>query len=100
MIRNIALIFAGLLAVACAPILTIAAQGAPAVGTVGLVVSNPWNQSAQSIVALSNLQEIGPIQGMYGALVLIETNESIQSLYENGAWFVLDGQKILELCVS
>lgn len=97
MIRNIALISAGLLAVACAPILTIAAQGAPAVG---LVVSNPWNQSAQSIVALSNLQEIGPIQGMYGAFVLIETNESIQSLYENGAWFVLDGQKILELCVS
>jgi hypothetical protein len=51
-------------------------------------------------VASSNLHEVGPIQGRLGAFAMIETNKSVQTLYNNGAWFVVDGQKIMELCVS
>lgn len=98
--RNAVLISVGLLLTACAPILMFATQGPPSPGSVGLVISKPWDRSARSIVASSNLHEVGPIQGHFGTFVMIETSESVQTLYANGAWFVVDGQKILELCVS
>lgn len=98
--RNAVLISVGLLVTACAPVLMFATQGPPSTGGVGLVISKPWKRSARSIVASSNLHEVGPIQGRFGVFVMIETNESVQTLYTNGAWFVVDGQKIMELCVS
>lgn len=75
-------------------------QLAPSVGNVGLVISKPWDRSAKNVVATSNLHEVGPIQGYFGVFVMIETDDSVRILYDNGAWFVLDGQIIMELCVS
>lgn len=77
--KNTVLISLGLLVSACAPVLLVATQGPPPIGGVGLVISKPWAKSAQSIVASSNLHEVGPMRGRLGSFVVIETNESVQT---------------------
>ena len=92
--RNAALNSVGLPATACAAVLMFATQGPPSTGSVGLVNSKPWSGSARSIVASSSLHKVSPIQGRIGVFVMIEDNESVRTLYTNGAWFVIDGQKL------
>lgn len=69
-------------------------------GEVALVVSLPWTRAAADVVDNAGLRQIAPERAPLGVLVSLADAGSIDRLYENGAWQVVDGRKILELCVK
>lgn len=98
--QNAILILAAATVVICSPVLALVAQGRPTAGDVALVIAPPWGQSAGDIVTGAGLQDVTPERAPIGALVLLETPDSIDRLYREGAWLITDGKKVLELCKS
>ena len=78
------------------PVLVLVAQGQPQVGGVALVIPGPGGIDMGQM----NLSEIGPVRAPVGFFVEIETDDNIAALYESGALLVIDGKKVLQLCMS
>ncbi|OIQ33115.1 MAG: hypothetical protein BM562_01680 [Alphaproteobacteria bacterium MedPE-SWcel] len=83
------LILAPLLALLGAPI---AVPGEPA-----LVVAPPWKPSVDIVVS-SDVPELATARSPLGVLVVIPDAQALRRLFENGAWFVIDGKRIAQLC--
>ena len=86
------------LTVLTSPLLAIAAQGPPAMYGVALVVASPAGQSIGDILKASDMTDAFPGRAPIGAFVVLEDADSLQRLRENGAWFVIDGKRILAFC--
>lgn len=88
------------MAVVLSPLLVLVAGDPPGAGSVALVISKPWSKTAGQVVKDAQLQEVGPQRAPVGALVDLRDEDSVAQLYRHGAWFVIDGRRILELCNS
>ena len=96
--HNAFLILAAAAAVLCSPALVLVAQGRPPAGEVALVIASPWGKSAAEIAAFSGMQEVAPERAPMGALVMLKSPRSVDRLYSQGAWLVVNGRRVLELC--
>lgn len=92
-----ALVVALMAIVICSPILPLVLQPAPQTGDVALVLASPWGDAAW-IADKAGLQEVAPERAPLGVLVALENPQSITRLYDHGAWLVIDGERVLELC--
>jgi type IV secretory pathway protease TraF len=97
---NLIVITASALAVLCAPVLALLASAPPDVGGVALVIAPPWRGGAAAVAVAVGLREVAPEAAPLGSLVLLETPQDVARLYDQGAWFVVNGQKVLELCAT
>lgn len=97
---NFLIIAAGALTVMCSPVLALLADGPPQPGSVALVISAPWGPHSGGIAARAGLQEVSPEQAPMGAFVMLKNSSSVDRLYSQGAWLVIDGRKVLELCAN
>ncbi|MVO16266.1 hypothetical protein [Parasedimentitalea huanghaiensis] len=95
---NAILITAAAALVISSPILALLSQGRPQAGDIALVIAAPWGGNAAQIAAQAGLQEIAPARAPLGILVALDNAQSVDRLYSNGAWLVIDGKKVLELC--
>ncbi|EBA15404.1 hypothetical protein RSK20926_00590 [Roseobacter sp. SK209-2-6] len=98
--QNLFLILGAAAVVLCSPVLLLAAQSRPSEGEVALVIAPPWGESAAVIAAKNGLLEVTPERAPMGALVLLQSPHSIDQLYNQGAWLVVDGKRVLELCAN
>lgn len=96
--RNLVFGIFAVMFTAFAPALALVAQEKPEVGEVALVLAKPWRGTADEIVALSDASEVSPVQPPLGVFVKLETEDTVEQLYQNGAWVVVNGEKVLELC--
>lgn len=85
------------LVVGCSPVLPLLLQAPPEIGEVALVVTAPWDNTA-NILDEAEVAEVAPQRAPFGALVLLDSPNSLDRLYASGAWFVVDGKRVLELC--
>lgn len=81
-----------------APLLFLAATQKPDFGSPVLVVSKPWGPTAAQVIERAGMFEIAPERAPLGALTTLSGPDDIEKLKENGAWFVIDGKKVAELC--
>lgn len=95
---NCLVIAAAAAAVFCAPALVLLAAPPPAAGEAALVIAPPWGAGAAAIAAAAGLREVTPETAPFGTLVLLETPRDVRRLKTRGAWFVINGKKVLELC--
>jgi predicted naringenin-chalcone synthase len=86
--------------VVCAPVLTLVAQQAPQPGETALVITAPWGPGAAEIVTAAQTPRISPVDPPLGALVALGDDQSVQRLYDEGAWLVARGDLLLELCAD
>lgn len=79
--------------------LSVAAISAPVEqGDMVLVMSYPWGPTPADILKKSNLVERFPESAPMGSFTQIETDTDPARLKTNGAWFVLHGDRLAELC--
>lgn len=95
---NVTLFIAAAVIVMSSPILMLFSQGKPQAGEVALVISTPWGPDAARIAEKAGLQEVAPERAPLGVLVALDSAQSVDRLYSNGAWLVINGKKVLELC--
>ncbi|MEP2717804.1 hypothetical protein [Pseudophaeobacter sp.] len=96
-ISDVALMVAASVIVICSPVLPLFLQARPQVGDVALVLAAPWGNAAR-IAEQAEVQEVAPERAPLGVLVTLESSQSVDRLYSNGAWLVVDGKRVLELC--
>jgi len=96
--RNVILCLGAFLTISLAPFLLLAAVPSPSVGSPVLVVSGPWGITAAQAIERAGLFEIAPERAPLGALTTLTALKDIEVLKSNGAWFVIDGKKVAELC--
>jgi len=75
-------------------------SGRPQPDGIALVISLPWGRDAARVVDDAGLQQATLQRAPMGVLAALTDTKSIDRLYENGAWMVVDGRNILELCVN
>ena len=97
---NFFLFLAAAAAVVCAPAFVLLAQTPPEAGEIALVVGAPWGPAAADVAARAGVQEIAPDRAPLGVLVQLDNPQSTDRLYRQGAWLVLNGRKVLELCAN
>ncbi len=95
--RLIFMIFA-VMFTALSPAIALVLQEKPAVGEVALVLSKPWRGTAGEIAVRANAPEVSPVQPPLGVFVKLDSSETIDRLFDSGAWVVVNGEKVLELC--
>ncbi len=95
---NVTLFIAAAVIVISSPILTLLSDGRPQVGEVALVISAPWGPDAARIAEKAGVQEVAPERAPLGVLVALDSAQSVDRLYDSGAWLVINGRKVLELC--
>lgn len=78
------------------PLLAVASAPAPDGGVV-LVLSPPWAAS-EEIVHQSHGRLLGPDTGRFATFAVSEAPGFASRLKKHGAWFVLDGTKMAQLC--
>ena len=96
-LNKLIMILATLL-VMVSPALALVSQGAPRPGDVALIIRSPWSDPIDTIIANSGMQTIVPVEAPIGTLVVLGSVHSVTQLYENGAWLVVNGERILEIC--
>lgn len=97
-IPDSAAILAAMFLVVCSPFLMLVLQETPRTGEIALVISAPWTSAAE-VVEQADIVEIAPERAAFGALVFLDTPQSIERLFAAGAWFVIDGKRVLQLCL-
>ena len=95
---NVTFIIVAVILVVGSPVLMLLSQGSPQVGDVALVISAPWGPDTALIAARSGVKEVAPERAPLGVLVALDSAQSVDRLYSNGAWLVINGKKVLELC--
>lgn len=78
------------------PVLAIA-NAEPIPGEISLVIGPPW-RSLEALVTASDGKLIGPGANRYGALAVSDNPDFFDDLKASGAWFVLDGTRMAQLC--
>ncbi|WP_417208142.1 hypothetical protein [Antarctobacter sp.] len=86
--------------VLCAPVLPLAAQGQPAVGSVALVIASPLGMGPARIAARANAPQIGPVRAGLAVFVEIPDANGVDRLRAAGALFVVPGETVLALCAG
>lgn len=81
-----------------APVLSLAAQKPPAVGSVALVIASPFGEGAARIAQRAGAAPIGPTRAYSGVFVDITSSNIRDRLQASGAWFVVPGGALLALC--
>jgi hypothetical protein len=84
--------------VLASPGLGLIAQEKPKTGDLALVIASPFGGSIDHVLDASGMTDAFPNRAPLGAFVNLETPQSYDLLIENGAWLVLRGKEILELC--
>lgn len=92
-----ALIMVAMAIVVCSPVLTLLMQKPAQAGGIALVIASPWGDAAQ-IAEKAGVQEVTPERAPLGVLVLLENSQNVSQLYAQGAWLVIDGEGVLDLC--
>jgi hypothetical protein len=92
-----ALIVASIVMVICSPILSLLVMPRPQAGDIALVIAAPWGNAA-GIADRADVQEVAPERAPLGVLVALDSPQSVARLYSQGAWLVIDGKRVLELC--
>ncbi len=100
MMQNFLIIMGSLIVVAVSPALALVGQTKPQVGEVALVIALPWGADPARIAANAGAQEVSPERAPMGVLIMLNTEQTLDQLYAQGAWLVVDGRKVLELCVN
>ena len=67
-------------------------------GDLALVIPYPWGPEASEIITRSGMVETYPVRAPFGSLTVINTPGDLTKLRELGAWFILDGKKVAEIC--
>ena len=83
--------------VVCSPVLTLLSIPRPQAGDIALVIAAPW-ENAAGIADRADVREVAPERAPLGVLVALEGPHSVDRLYSQGAWLVIDGKRVLELC--
>lgn len=96
-VPDAALMVAAMAIVICSPVLPLFMQARPQVGDIALVVASPWGDAAW-IADKAGVQEVAPERAPLGVLVALENPQNVTQLYAHGAWLVIDGKRVLELC--
>lgn len=91
------IIFATLMAVG-SPFLALVVQAPPKVGEVVLVVASPFSTPIEQVLQSSAMLDVLPDRAPVGAFVYLDSQQSYERLFENGALFVVSGERILALC--
>ena len=79
-------------------VLAFFAQKKPQSGDIALVIASPLGTSIDHVLTASGMTDAYPGRAPLGAFVHLQTSQSYHLLIENGAWLVLRGEEILELC--
>lgn len=95
---NVILCFGAFLTASLAPLLFLGTAQPSSFGSPVLVISGPWGDTAAQIIVQAGLFEIAPDRAPLGALTTLSGPGDIENLKKNGAWFVIDGKKVAELC--
>ena len=95
---NVILCCGAFMTAALAPLLLLIEVQSAEIGSPVLVVSVPWGATAAQIVKRAGLFEIAPERAPLGALTTLSAPSDIENLKKNGAWLVIDGKKVAELC--
>lgn len=91
---------AAFLAVGLSPLLALAAHQGLSIGEPVLVISAPWREDAADVIRRAGLQEISPERAPFGALTALSDASEVERLKNNGAWFVVDGRLVAQLCAE
>lgn len=78
------------------PVLAVA-NAQPVTGSVSLVIGSPW-KSSMDIITETDGQLVGPYSLRIGALAASDDPEFINDLKSAGAWFILDGDRLAQMC--
>ncbi len=84
--------------VVASPVLALVAQTKPQSGDLALVIASPFGMSIDGVLTASGMTDIYPDRAPIGAFVQLEDTQSYDALIASGAWLVLHGEGILELC--
>lgn len=87
-------------AVGLSPLLVLASPQDLRVGEPVLVISPPWTVAAAEVISRSGLREISPERAPFGALTVLNDTADALRLKSNGAWLVLDGKMIAQICAG
>ena len=77
--------------------LVVALSGAPQEDDLVLVLA-PDAQGRAHMIHEAGGRVIGPEQAIFGSFAVSDDPEFIPSLKASGAWFVVNGQRIAQLC--
>jgi hypothetical protein len=94
-----AFIMASIMMVICSPILSLLVLPRPEAGEIALVIAAPWGDAA-GIADRANVSEVAPESAPLGVLVALDSPQSVARLYSQGAWLVIDGKGVLDLCAT
>lgn len=96
--RSILLLSLMVVTVTVSPALAFVLYGDPPKDGIALVIAPPWGHPIGQVLAASDMIDAFPARAPIGAFVVLENPASAAGLYANGAWFVVNGEWILELC--
>ncbi|MEL7390480.1 MAG: hypothetical protein AAFN76_11940 [Pseudomonadota bacterium] len=91
------LIFA-MVVVLASPAVALIVQEKPGGGDVALVVASPWGQDIAALLNGAGMPAIYPQRAPLGAFVVLASDDSVELLMAHGAWMVLRGDRLLDLC--
>lgn len=97
---NLFIVFSSALVVLLSPLLPLYASDGATPGEPALIIARPWGPKAEEIAERAGVPELPPERAMMGTIVIPESAQSIVRLYENGAWFVVGGERVLALCLN
>lgn len=63
-----------------------------------LVVAYPWGPDASDIITSAGLTETYPVRAPLGSLTETANPDDLARLRSHGAWLLMDGKRVAELC--
>lgn len=78
------------------PVLALA--GAAPSGPLVVVVSAPGAEARDAMIRRAGGSPVGPVRTPFAGLAMSEAPGFAERLREAGAWIVLDGQRIAQIC--
>lgn len=95
---NAVFLFVAACMVVLSPVLVLVSDGKPIQGDFALVVSTPWGTPPSDVLRGADVDQALPVDVGFGTLVRLNSSDSYERLRSNGAWFVLNGNKVFTLC--
>lgn len=92
------LLGSSVLGIALLPLLVLFSLEKPALGEIALVIAPPWKGGTTQVAHLANVPQVSPEQALFGGFVEIEDQGATDRLYGSGAWIVVKGQRLAEIC--
>jgi len=92
-----AAILMGVFCVLAGPVLALISSP-PVPGRPVLVVTVPWGTGAEDLIVLAGGVPMGPVSAPIASMAMSDTAGFVTRLKQAGAWLVLDGQRLAEIC--